>query len=536
MTGQPEPLPEAVPEVPPEVPTATSPAGDEVVAPVVRARHRAAVEQPGGDDPTGTGGRRRGRWLAAAGALALLGLVAGAAAFVFPQETAVADGAGPDLVASTPVLSVRRAPEVLARPVAARTLQAAVAPVLARFPAESCVEVNDGTTALVAQQDSVALAPASNMKLLTGAAALDVLGPDTRLTTRFAAAAAPVAGTVAGDLFVVGGGDPLLTTDTYAARQTNGVPPATDLEAVADQLVAAGVTRITGSVVGDGTRYDDQRVVASWPDRFVGQGVVGNLGGLLANDAWTVDPVTPGGPTGAPAPDPAAHAAAVLTALLQARGVQVDGVPRSGTAPAGAVTVLDVPSLTVAELVGETLAFSDNTSAELLLKEMGRASGGAGSTQAGTAVVQQWLEANKLPTEGVVLVDGSGLSDQNRVTCALLGDVLRASGPDGTLAQGLARPGRAGTLEDRLTGDDLRDRVRAKTGTLRNVTALSGWLDTVPGRRLQFAMLANTGGREVQAADTAVQGDLLRALLAYPQTPPPEQLVPTAPVAPAGGD
>ena len=78
--------------------------------------------------------------------------------------------------------------------------------------------------------------------------------------------------------------------------------------------------------------------------------------------------------------------------------------------------------------------------------------------------------------------------------------------------------------------------MRAKTGTLRNVTALSGWLDTVPGRRLQFAMVQNTGGREVQAADTAVQGDLLRALLAYPQAPPSEQLVPTAPVAPAGGD
>ena len=78
---------------------------------------------------------------------------------------------------------------LLARPVAARNLQAAVAPVLARFPADACVEVADGTTALVAQQDTVPLAPASNMKLLTAAAALDVLGPDTRRSTRFAAAA-----------------------------------------------------------------------------------------------------------------------------------------------------------------------------------------------------------------------------------------------------------------------------------------------------------------------------------------------------------
>ena len=227
----------------PDMTDGPDPLSDEVVAPVVRARHRAAADRPGGGVTTSTGGRHRGRWLVAAGVLAVLGLAVGAAAFVFPEQTAVADGTGPDLVASTPVLSARRAPELLARPVAARNLQAAVAPVLARFPADACVEVADGTTALVAQQDTVPLAPASNMKLLTAAAALDVLGPDTRLSTRFAAAAAPVGGTVAGDLFVVGGGDPLLTTDTYAARQTNGVPPATDLEAVADQLVAAGVTR-----------------------------------------------------------------------------------------------------------------------------------------------------------------------------------------------------------------------------------------------------------------------------------------------------
>jgi len=123
------------------------------------------------------------------------------------------------------------------------------------------------------------------------------------------------------------------------------------------------------------------------------------------------------------------------------------------------------------------------------------------------------------------------LSDTTRVTCALLDAVLQRGGPDGLLANGLARPGRPGTLDKRFTGPDLRDRVRAKTGTLQNVTALSGWTSTGAGRPLQFSIVENTGTRPVQATDLAVQGDLLQALLPYPQTPPLDQLVPRPPVA-----
>jgi D-alanyl-D-alanine carboxypeptidase/D-alanyl-D-alanine-endopeptidase (penicillin-binding protein 4) len=312
---------------------------------------------------------------------------------------------------------------------------------------------------------------------------------------------------------------------------THGRQPETSMEAVADKVVAAGVRHVTGSVVGDGSRYDAQRTAGNWPARFVGQGLVANLGALMVNDAWTVDPIDPNGAKGGAAPDPAAHAAAVLTQLLQARGVQVDGPPTSGAAPATTTTIVEVPSLTIRELVDETLAFSDNTSAELLLKELGAAKGGAGSTAAGLKVVEQWLTAQGLPTDGVTLVDGSGLSDQDRVTCALLSALLQRSGPDGELAKGLAQPGQPGTLDDRFTSGDLKGRLRAKTGTLKNVAALSGWLTTVPGRPLQFSILENTAGRDVQAADLSVQNDLLKALLPYPQSPPADQLGPRPPVA-----
>jgi D-alanyl-D-alanine carboxypeptidase/D-alanyl-D-alanine-endopeptidase (penicillin-binding protein 4) len=131
-----------------------------------------------------------------------------------------------------------------------------------------------------------------------------------------------------------------------------------------------------------------------------------------------------------------------------------------------------------------------------------------------------------------VLADGSGLSDRNRLTCRLLGALLERSGPTGAVAAGLARPGQPGTLEDRLTDPDLVDRVRAKTGALNTVRSLSGWLTTVPGTPLGFSIVSNTAGRPATAEDEALQGELLRAMLSYPQSPPAEQLGPRPP-APA---
>src|SRR5690606_32087318 len=98
-----------------------------------------------------------------------------------------------------------------------------------------------------------ALVPASNLKLLTGFAALELLGADTRFRTDVVGSAAPDgSGTVAGDLWLVGGGDPLLSTAPFRARVKYGSSMAyTAMEAVADAVVAAGVRRVTGSVLGD---------------------------------------------------------------------------------------------------------------------------------------------------------------------------------------------------------------------------------------------------------------------------------------------
>ena len=92
-----------------------------------------------------------------------------------------------------------------------------------------------------------------------------MLGADHTFTTEVRAAAAPVGGVVAGDLYLVGGGDPLLTSSTYpVANDPNPVMTPTPLDALADALAAAGVTQIQGGVVGDGSRYDDEFFPPSW--------------------------------------------------------------------------------------------------------------------------------------------------------------------------------------------------------------------------------------------------------------------------------
>jgi D-alanyl-D-alanine carboxypeptidase/D-alanyl-D-alanine-endopeptidase (penicillin-binding protein 4) len=221
----------------------------------------------------------------------------------------------------------------------------------------------------------------------------------------------------------------------------------------------------------------------------------------------------------------------VLTELLADRGVQIAGSPRSGVAPPDASLLTEIDSLTVAEIVDEALRFSDNTTVEMLVKEIGLEVSGTGSTAAGLQAIRDWLTASGLPAGGVVLDDGSGLSEENRVTCALLASLLEADGSERVIAAGLARPGEPGTLDDKLLAQDLRGRVRAKTGTLRPVTALSGWLRTVPERDLGFSFIINRPGGQVTEADASLQADLLTSMLGYPQTPDPAQLSP-APAAP----
>ena len=429
------------------------------------------------------------RWILP-GALALVGIGAGAAALALdakPASSAIGAEA-----ATTPVLSARRAPEVIAAPVAKRHLAGDLQAWLGASPPATCLAVESQGDALLEHNPTMPLAGASTQKLLTATGLLLARGPDARLETRAVAAASPRGGVVAGDLFVVGGGDAALGTPAWSSDAPDPRDRVVhDVDGLVDAIVAAGVTRIEGSVVGDGSRYDGERYNPAWPQRFIGQDAIGPIGGLMVNDGFAAFSPAQSAAATVPAPDPAADAARVVTDRLRAKGVAVVGAPRAGRAPGGGTEVASLASPPVSQIVAEMLTYSDNETAEAALKEIGVATSGNGSAAAGKAALTQLLTDAGVAVDGVGLVDGSGLSNQGRLTCRTLTELLTLPETGPVLRDGLAVAGETGTLAERWRGTQVAGRLRAKTGSLRNVTALAGEVEPLAGGRVTFAYVAN---------------------------------------------
>lgn len=469
--------------------------------------------------------------------LLVVALLAGGAGWAALEADAAPSSASPsELRLTTPVLSARRTPEALLDTRRDQSVAAAVATIPARIPGASCLVVAEAGRPLVEHQPDQPLTPASTQKLLVGAAVLTLLGPDATFRTTAVTATPSSGGVVEGDLFIVGGGDPLLATDAYIARQADPAKPATRIEDLADAIVAAGVQQITGSVVGDGTRYDDVRDIPSWPQRYRDQVAAGPLSGLGVNDGLetfteTEVPVNPG----RPAADPPAHTAEVLSELLEARGVAIAGPARSGAAPDGAIEVAAIESPPVHTVVAQMLRYSDNTTAELLVKEIGVLTASEGSTPAGLAGLASTLAGEGVAVDGVALTDGSGLDLGNRATCRSLAQVLTLPDVHEPLVEGLAVAGESGTLAGRMQGTAAAGNLRAKTGSLRNVAALAGVVDGADGRTYAFAYITNLPeGEFVPDSEAALQEELAVALASVAPTEPPPEILPT-PASASGG-
>jgi D-alanyl-D-alanine carboxypeptidase/D-alanyl-D-alanine-endopeptidase (penicillin-binding protein 4) len=322
----------------------------------------------------------------------------------------------------------------------------------------------------------------------------------------------PPADGVVGSLWLVGSGDPHLATPEFAAflaeSPRNLGHQVTPLAALADQLVNAGVRTVTGGIHGDDSRYDRTRVVPTWKPNYVTDNEVGPLGALVVDSGFPVFrwPETR-------AADPAAHAASELAGLLAARGVAVSAVGDAGVAPEGAVPVATIRSAPFSAVVASMVRESDNTAAELIAREVGQRTGAGGSTPAGAAAVVAELEHLGLPTAGVRLGDGSGLEATNTVTCGVLETAVRTvKGLRATLAVA----GRSGTLARRLVDTTLEGKLEAKTGTLKGVAGLTGFVDG--RRRLSFALL--TAGTFSDAEGRVLQDRVVAVLADYPGPQP----------------
>ncbi|BAN02933.1 D-alanyl-D-alanine carboxypeptidase/D-alanyl-D-alanine endopeptidase [Ilumatobacter coccineus] len=392
---------------------------------------------------------------------------------------------------ATALFDYRRAPSAVADIASARQLGASVDPVFSFLSDRSCGAVSVGGSVVSSKNLDLPVIPASNQKLIVAAMALEVLGPDHRFTTSVAVPT-PVDGVVDGDIFLIGGGDPLLTSDDYPIDDDR-LPAfnTTSLDVLADAVVEAGVSRIRGTIIGDGTRYDDEFFVPEWADGIAGVDA-GPYDALLANDGRvrgrsSVDS------------DPNLGAAREFARLLGNRGVRVDNGWGSGVTSTLVPVVGSVQSAPLTDVIAEMLVTSDNNTAEMLVKEIGVVGAGNGSRVAGLQVMLDTLASLDLPVEGVVLNDGSGLSVSNRVTCALMIELLQRF--DGTaLDDGLPVAGQSGTLSDEFLESPMLGRLRAKTGTLGNepfesdppaVKALAGYISTPRSASIEFVMIVN---------------------------------------------
>lgn len=464
--------------------------------------------------------QRAARWLPVA---ILTVISAGAAGAVVRADAPAEQPPVADVSVDVPVLSVRRSLDPLLRRSADARLEARLREFVATQPPDTCLTVRTAGVDFGHRADDPQT-PASLQKLLTATAALLELGPEKTYETAILAPG-PNDGVIAGNLHLRGGGDPILSTAPYVARERNQPQIFSDFDRLADAVVAAGVTAVTGSVVGDDLRYDDVRYNPIWPARHIADSLTGPLSALSVNDGFAYFPEA-NGVFGASA-SPPQYAAQVLTDALRARGVQVDGDPVAGATPADLPVLVSHESPPVTQIAAQMLQESDNTTAELVLKELGIARAGAGTFPAGQSAVTSILSEAGLAIEDAAVADGSGLAVEDQVTCDLVVDVLEHAPSAEDVEAGLAVAGESGTLSRRWIDTPLAGRIRAKTGTLNQVLGLAGHADADDGSDVRFALIVNLPPDEFISGDLlASQQRLGEILIAHPDLPQVDHLRP----------
>lgn len=414
------------------------------------------------------------------------------------------------------------------------------------------VAVADGATGneIYLRTNTTALTPASNLKLFTAGAGMRYLGSGYRWRTETWSYPAK-AGTIAGNVYLKGFGDPTLLE--------------ADLAAVASAYRARGINRITGGVVADTTFFDDVRYNPTWsgdyrskwyaaqicaltmsPDtdydsgtvilayraRAYGQTptlsvwppsaaayvrIVNRAVSVYSSGTDTLAASRPAGSntitvTGAvpwttttqkewvTVEDPALLTAHVLRAQFARYGIRVEGSNTRGAVPAGASLYTRKWSMTIGQLLTPFLKLSNNGHAEIITKTMGTRYGRAGNWTDGISHIRAYAAGLGVPLTGATLVDGSGLSRGNRITASqLVGLVYRIQREPWSATFKAALPVAAGqpvrwvggTLATRMVGTSAAYRVRAKTGTLSGVTSLAGYATGADGRPYVFAMISN---------------------------------------------
>ncbi len=460
-------------------------------------------------------------------------------------------------------------------------------PSLASAKVSVLVSEPEGNKIVYARGEKTALNAASNVKIVTSAAALALLGPEYRWRTavygpaRSGARWLEPGGVLAGDLVLRGTGDPALVTQ--------------DLAALAADLASLGLRRVRGGLVVDATFFDGAGLGPAYDQKSESAAFRSpSSAASLDGNAVTVT-ITPGPTAGAPARvavDPASPyfvvAGQVITArsgpavpivetgnagdgrtrvalagriragseprtfsrrvvhpelflghtfkqILQKRGVAIDKPLRVAPLPAEGWRALAAHHSPPLAIVAHDLnKRSSNFAAEQVIRTLGaEVIGVPGTWNKGLEAVGRYLESVGIPRSRYRMDNGAGLYDSNRFSAEQIATVLRAVLRDfrisGEFLASLAVAGADGTLAQRMAGTVAERYVRAKTGSLANVSCLSG-VAGAPGQRpLVFAILMNDLVNPLEAR--AIQDRAAEILVSYldPASPAPPPGAPKGP-------
>jgi D-alanyl-D-alanine carboxypeptidase/D-alanyl-D-alanine-endopeptidase (penicillin-binding protein 4) len=336
--------------------------------------------------------------------------------------------------------------------------------------------------------------PASNDKILTAVAVTEAISGDRRLRTSVTWSGVAEDGVAT--VTLVAGGDMLLSAN-YGHGGTisspNGYAGLADLaDTVAETLTNAGVTTV--NLVVDDHAFGGPVIPQGWGWSAVTHGYCSPPSGL-AVDVGIVPGTRSDDENVQPERylDPSLATADAFSLRLREHGFDI-GTVVHGVANAAETEVAFVESAPIGDVVSYMMWYSDNTIAEVLLKVLALDSGLPGSTEAGVSEAVRRLGEAGLDTTGIVMTDGSGYSSTNRIPPRALTDlmVLLARDPDhDDLLEQFPVGALRGTLYDRFHGTEGAGVVRAKTGSLSGVTALSGTVVTADGRWLAFSVLAD---------------------------------------------
>jgi serine-type D-Ala-D-Ala carboxypeptidase/endopeptidase (penicillin-binding protein 4) len=364
---------------------------------------------------------------------------------------------------------------------------------------------------LLSRQDNSGFAPASTAKLGVAIAALHVLGPGARFTTRV------VVGPTASSLILVGGGDPTLAAGRPPA--SDYPQPATLASLAADTARALRARDIHAVRLGyDTSLFTGPLMAPGWSSGYVTAGDVTPIESLEVDQGRLT---LSGAPQDADDPGnqrprtltPAADAAQAFASFLSRQGITVRGPVAPATVPGRSATIAAVSSPPLAQIVAQMLTESNNVIAENLARQVAIATRRPASFSGGAAAETAVLRGLGVRGE-ISLVDGSGLSPLDRITPAALVQLIRLAAEPGQpdlrpVITGLPVAGFSGTLGPGGSvfpdlGQAGRGVVRAKTGNLVTVVALTGIAQARDGQLLAFAFMADqlpAGGLDSGASD-----------------------------------